>query len=227
MRRRRRTAVRVAGGALSGLALLALFFAVAGRPDLTGTIDLETPDASRESGGNYIISIPDIPGSPLAVTQDAATPDQGAAASPLADALSIRLDGVPTGSSSSSGGFGQIAFAGPGEVTPVQVSGSVADDAFAPLAADMPFGSFSGSDPGLAGANLLSHLNPDGAGGSDGGGGGGGDATPRDFVGAPDLPDRPFPPDAPIRTVPEPSALDLFQLALALIVGLAFRRLRA
>jgi len=119
----------------------------------------------------------------------------------------------------------------PGEVSPVQLadSSSAGADPTGPMTADMPLSSFSQNDPGLSNTSWPSAFSPGGGGGGAGGrgGGAGGAQTP----GLPATSMDAFtliPGGAPAGDpVPEPTAHDLFQLALALALWLAFRRLSA
>jgi len=214
----RRKTGRITGWSVLGAALLLLVYGLTGVTPFRGgasgpqSVDTVSVDTSSLDGPSVVPELGESVvgfGSPLEV--------QVAEAPPFVDALELNAAGGPTG---------RLVWAGRGEIVAaaqfphVALPPGIEPDfgaAGGPPANDAPFAAFGENADGLAGlssGSLGSFL-----------GAGSGAGNPN----GPPLPlDPQVPPDPQVpEQVPEPSPLDLLQIALALLAGLMYRRFRA
>ena len=201
----RRMVGRIAGWSVLGAALLALIWGLAGLPFLRGG---SSGSQNVETG---ILDV--LPGlAEAALNFGSPLEDQVAEAPPFGDAFEIDAR--------------RLAWTGPGEIVSAQfpnvpLPGGVEPDfgdASEPPAGDALLAAFGENADGIAGLfpdGLGSFLGPGSSHGPPPGGWQGGN------------PNGPLPLPRGGEPVPEPSPMDLLQIALALLAGLAYRRFRA
>ena len=208
----RRKVGTIAGWSALGAALLALVCGLVGvtRFGSSGS----TPQSAETGSVEGLSVLPGLGKSALAFVSP--LEDQAVEAPPFGDALELDAN---------HGGIGRLAWAGSGEIVPAQFSnvplpGGVEPDfgdASEPPAGDALFAAFGENADTIAGQF------PDGFGSFLGAGNSQG--PPPEGAPGGDQPPRSDPGLDP--QVPEPSPMDLLQIALALLAGLAYRRFRA
>ena len=216
----RRKGGRVAGWSVLGAALLALVCGLSGVTPFGGGGGVPGPQSVETASLEGLSVLPGLGES--VVSFGSPLEDEVADAPPFGDALELNAAG--------SSRIGRLAWAGPGEIVPAQfpnvaLPGGIEPDfgdASEPPASDAPFAAFGES----ASADGFAGLFPDSLGSFTGAGGGAGSPFGPPTGSAPggDLPSQGEPGGDP---VPEPSPIDLLQIALALLAALAYRRFRA
>jgi len=208
----RRKFGRIAGWAVLGAALLALICGLAGITPFGG--GASGPQSVETASLDGLSALPGI--GEAVLTFGSPLDEQVAESTPFGDALELNAGHDR---------IGRLAWAGPGEVVPaqfpnVELPGGIEPDfgtATEPPANDASFAAFGENADGGAGFSPGTLGSFTGAGNPNG---------PLPLPGGGD-PARPSSnPDGP-PVVPEPSPLDLLQIALALLAGLAYRRFRA
>ena len=208
----RRKVGTIAGWSALGAALLALVGGLAGvtRFGSSGS----APQSAQTGSDDSLSVLPGLGESALAFVSP--LEDQAAETPPFGDALELDAD---------HSGIGRLAWAGPGEPVRAQfpnvpLPGGIEPDfgdTSEPLSSDALFAAFGEN------ADTIAGLTPDGFGSFLGAGSSQG--PPPEGASGGDQPPRSDPVVDP--QVPEPSPVDLLQIALALLAGLAYRRFRA
>lgn len=223
----RRKTGRITGWSVLGAALLLLVYGLTGvtpfrsgaSPSRSGTSGPQSVDTSSVDGPSVVPELGESVvgfGSPLEV--------QVAEAPPFVDALEL---------TAAAGPIGRLVWAGPGEIVPaaqfpnMALPGGIEPDFGAvggPPATDAPFAAFGENADGVAGLSsgtLGSFL------GAGGGAGSGTGSAADNGTGNRNGPPPPPGTGGDPQQVPEPSPVDLLQIALALFAGLVYRRFRA